>query len=67
MLPLTKGSIKLFDEYTLLNKLLFLPFGNEGIQAGNIFTQLVECALSIAHVATNLGDGLFLLSELIQQ
>ncbi len=67
VLPLTKGSIELFGEYTLLNGLLFLPLGDGGIQAENIFTQLVERALSITHFATDLGDGLFLLSEFILQ
>jgi hypothetical protein len=65
VLPLTKGSIELFSKHILLNGLLFLQLGDGSTQAGNIFIQLIERAMNILHLVTDLGDGLFLLSELI--
>ncbi len=45
----------------------FCQFGYRGVQAGNVFAQLGERALGVAQLAAGLGDGFFLLTQLILQ
>lgn len=67
VLPLPEGGIELFGEEVLLGRLLLLQFGYRGVQAGNVFAQLGERALGVAQLAAGLGDGFFLLTQLILQ